>query len=67
MGNSIITGGIRADAHHPSNNRMLNTYIEISNNIFYNISSLYSSTVSIFLLHVLHYVLAALVPEAPHM
>ncbi|KAL2067528.1 hypothetical protein VTL71DRAFT_1953 [Oculimacula yallundae] len=48
MGNSITAGGIRADAHHPSDNRMLNTHIEISNNIFYNVSSLFSSTVPIF-------------------
>jgi hypothetical protein len=48
MGNSITAGGIRADAHHPSDSRMLNTRIEISNNIFYNVSSLYSSTVPIF-------------------
>ncbi|KAH7305704.1 hypothetical protein BKA65DRAFT_470043 [Rhexocercosporidium sp. MPI-PUGE-AT-0058] len=48
MGNSITAGGIRADAHHPSDTRMLNTHIEISNNIFYNVSSLFSSTVPIF-------------------
>ncbi|KJR86060.1 xylanase A [Sporothrix schenckii 1099-18] len=48
MGNSITAGGIRADAHHPSDSRMLNTRLEITNNIFYNVSSLYSSTVPIF-------------------
>jgi len=52
MGNSITVGGIRADAHHPSDNRMLNTRIEISNNIFYNVSSLYSSTVPIFVSYI---------------
>ena len=47
MGNSITAGGIRADAHHPSDSRMLNSNIEISGNIFYNVSSLFSSTVPI--------------------
>lgn len=47
MGNSITAGGIRADAHHPSDARMTNTKIEISGNIFYNVSSLFSSTVPI--------------------
>ncbi|EFQ92467.1 hypothetical protein CFE70_005016 [Pyrenophora teres f. teres 0-1] len=47
MGNSITAGGIRADAHHPSDARMTNSQIEISGNIFYNVSSLFSSTVPI--------------------
>jgi hypothetical protein len=47
MGNSITAGGIRADAHHASDQRMINTKIEISGNIFYNVSSLFSSTVPI--------------------
>jgi hypothetical protein len=42
MGNSITAGGIRADAHHPSNPKMLNSKIEISGNIFRNVSSLFS-------------------------
>lgn len=48
MGNSITLGGIQADGHHPSNPKMVNTRIEISNNIFYNNSALFSSTVPIF-------------------
>jgi hypothetical protein len=48
MGNSIMAGGIRGDAHHPSDARMLNSRIEISGNIFSNVSSLFSSTVPIF-------------------
>jgi hypothetical protein len=48
MGNSITAGGVRADAHHPSDNRMLNTQISITGNIFRNVSSLFSSTVPIF-------------------
>ncbi|KAF2275439.1 pectin lyase-like protein [Westerdykella ornata] len=52
MGNSITAGGIRADAHHPSDSRMVNTNIEVSNNIFYNVSSLFSSTVPILFTYV---------------
>jgi hypothetical protein len=52
MGNSISAGGIQADSHHPSDNRMINSHIEISGNIFYNVSSLYSSTVPIFISYV---------------
>lgn len=48
MGNSVTAGGLRADAHHPSNPAMTNSYIDISNNIFYNVSTLFSSTVPIF-------------------
>lgn len=48
MGNSITAGGIRADAHHPSDVRMINHHLTIANNIFYNVSILYSSTVPIF-------------------
>ncbi|KAH4977337.1 hypothetical protein HBI76_226230 [Parastagonospora nodorum] len=48
MGNSITAGGVRADAHHPSDGRMLNSKISIENNIFRNVSSLFSSTVPIF-------------------
>ncbi|GAB1317089.1 Xylanase A [Madurella fahalii] len=54
MGNSITAGGIRADAHHPADSRMTNSHIDISNNIFYNVSTLYSSTVPIFLSYVQH-------------
>jgi len=52
MGNSITGGGLRADAHHPSDPRMTNSHISISNNAFYNVSTLYSSTVPIFLSYV---------------
>ena len=52
MGNSITAGGIRPDAHHPSDSRMLNSRIEISGNIFYNVSSLFSSTVPILATYV---------------
>lgn len=48
MGNSITAGGVRADAHHPSDARMLNSKISLENNIFRNVSSLFSSTVPIF-------------------
>jgi hypothetical protein len=48
MGNSLTVGGIRADAHHPSDARMTVSNVEISGNIFRNVSSLFSSTVPIF-------------------
>jgi hypothetical protein len=47
MGNSIMVGGIQANAHHPSDPRMLNSHITISENVFWNTSSLISSTVPI--------------------
>lgn len=47
MGGSITAGGIRADAHHPSDPRMTNSHITILGNIFYNNSALFSSTVNI--------------------
>jgi hypothetical protein len=52
MGNSITGGGIQANAHHPSDSRMINTRITISNNIFYNNSALFSSTVPILVTYV---------------
>lgn len=47
MGNSITAGGVQADAHHPSNPSATNAHITISNNVFYNTSSLFTSTVPI--------------------
>jgi hypothetical protein len=47
MGNSVTAGGIRADAHHPSDARMVVTRLTIQNNIFFNNSVLFSSTVPI--------------------
>ncbi|ORY11696.1 hypothetical protein BCR34DRAFT_652167 [Clohesyomyces aquaticus] len=52
MGNSVTAGGIRADAHHPSDAKMTVSHITISGNIFYNVSSLYSSTVPIFVSYI---------------
>lgn len=52
MGNSIMAGGIQADAHHPSDPRMINSHVQLTGNIFYNISSLFSSTVSIFVTYI---------------
>lgn len=54
MGNSITAGGIQADAHHPRNPRMINSHITISGNVFYNTSSLFSSTVPILMTYVQH-------------
>jgi hypothetical protein len=52
MANSITAGGIKADAHHPSDPRMINANIHLTGNIFHNISSLFSSTVSILATYV---------------
>ncbi|CBX93394.1 hypothetical protein IAQ61_009087 [Plenodomus lingam] len=52
MGNSITAGGNRPDAHHPSDARMLNAHISVQDNIFYNTSSLFTSTVPIFFTYV---------------
>ncbi|CVL02515.1 uncharacterized protein FMAN_00032 [Fusarium mangiferae] len=48
MGNSITAGGTNPNAHRPKDTRMINTRISIQENIFYNTSSLYPSTVLIF-------------------
>lgn len=52
MGNSITAGGVQANAHHPSDPRMINSGIMLTGNIFYNVSSLFSSTVPIFVSYV---------------
>ena len=52
MGNSIMAGGIQANGHHPSDPRMVNSQISLTGNIFYNISSLFSSTVPIFVSYI---------------
>lgn len=52
MGNSITGGGVQAPAHHPDNPNMINSHIVITNNIFTNVSSLFSSTVSILATYV---------------
>lgn len=52
MANSITAGGIKADAHHPRDPRMINANIRLTGNIFYNVSSLFSSTVSVLVTYV---------------
>lgn len=52
MGNSITAGGVLADSHHPSDPRMVVSHITISENVFYNVSSLFSSTVPIFVSYI---------------
>jgi hypothetical protein len=52
MGNSITAGGLRPDAHHPSDDAMIVSHINITGNIFYNVSSLFSSTVPIFVSYI---------------
>ncbi|KIM99403.1 hypothetical protein OIDMADRAFT_127477 [Oidiodendron maius Zn] len=46
--NCITVGGVQADAHHPSDSRMLNSNIMISENIFSNTQITYTSGVPIF-------------------
>jgi hypothetical protein len=58
MGNSITAGGVQADAHHPSDTRMTNSRITISGNIFYNTSSLFSSTVPVLATYVQYSVIS---------
>jgi len=52
MGNSITGGGVQADAHHPTDPRMINSKLEFTGNIFYNTSSLFTSSVPIFVSYV---------------
>ncbi|KAF2740085.1 pectin lyase-like protein [Polyplosphaeria fusca] len=49
MGNSISIGGVRAQAHHPNDTRSVVSHINVSENVFYNVSSLFSSTVPILM------------------
>ncbi|PQE28411.1 xylanase A protein [Rutstroemia sp. NJR-2017a BBW] len=52
MGNSITGGGINIPAHHPNDTKLINSGIHIEGNIFYNTSSLFSSTVPILFTYV---------------
>lgn len=52
MGNSITAGGIKALAHHPTDDRMISSLINIEGNIFFNNSALFSSTVNILTTYV---------------
>jgi len=52
MGNAITAGGVQAAAHHPNDTRMINSHINISGNIFFNNSALFSSTVNIFVSYI---------------
>lgn len=54
MGNSVTAGGIQIPAHHPNETAQINSGIHISGNIFYNTSSLFSSTVPILFTYVQH-------------
>ena len=46
--NAITTGGIQADAHHPSDPRMLNSDNRITENIFSSVARTFNSGVAIF-------------------
>lgn len=52
MGNSIYAGGINIPAHHPNSSSMINSGIHAIENIFYNTSTLFSSTVAIMYTYV---------------
>lgn len=52
MGNSIYAGGINIPAHHPNSSSMINSGIHATENIFYNTSTLFSSTVAIMYTYV---------------
>lgn len=52
MGNSVTAGGIQIPAHHPNNSRLINSHIHVRENIFYNTSALFSSTVPVLFTYV---------------
>lgn len=52
MGNSLSIGGVRAEAHHPNNTRSINSGINVLENVFYNVSSLFSATVPIMITYI---------------
>lgn len=52
MGNGITVGGVQADSHHPSDQRMAISGLTLSGNIFYNNTIFYSSCVPILVTYV---------------
>lgn len=52
MGNSVTAGGIQIPAHHPNQTAQITSGIHVSDNVFYNTSSLFSSTVPILFTYV---------------
>jgi hypothetical protein len=52
MGNSVTGGGVQGPAHHPDKPSMVNSQLVISNNVFSNVSALFSSTVPILATYV---------------
>jgi parallel beta-helix repeat protein len=49
MAGPIVAGGIRIPGHHPDDERLITSHVVIKENIFYNTSSLFSSTAAIWL------------------
>ncbi|KAK0382653.1 hypothetical protein NLU13_9959 [Sarocladium strictum] len=45
----ITVGGVRADAHHPSDPRMINEYITVAENIFFDYGKVFTSVAAILL------------------
>ena len=52
MGNSLTLGGVREGAHHPNDTASINSGIHIIENVFYNVSSLFSSTSPIVITYI---------------
>ncbi|KYG44356.1 hypothetical protein M433DRAFT_135628 [Acidomyces richmondensis BFW] len=52
MGNGVTAGVIQIPAHHPNDSSMINSGIHVTENIFWNMSSLFSSCVPILYTYV---------------
>jgi hypothetical protein len=57
-GNGITVGGIQADAHHPSDPRMIVKDIEISGNLVEDVAKTYTAGVAIFTTYTDHAVIS---------
>jgi hypothetical protein len=57
-GNGITVGGIQADAHHPSDPRMIVKDIEISGNLVKDVAKTYTAGVAIFTTYTEHAVIS---------
>ncbi|WP_327003820.1 RICIN domain-containing protein [Dactylosporangium sp. NBC_01737] len=46
---AVIVGGVQADAHHPSDSRMTNSNINVSNNVVHDVATEYRSHVGLLM------------------
>ncbi len=46
---AVIVGGVQADAHHPSDSRMTNSNITVSNNVVHDVATEYRSHVGLLM------------------